>query len=77
MEPSMRNLVMTLAIAAAMAGCGAAQSGPVGATGPVDHSCHSNPQDSQGSGCEHQLLRRGLRANLAMPAGNDRHSRAE
>ena len=39
----LRKLVLTVAIAAAVASC----------AGPVDHSCHTNPQDSQGSGCEH------------------------
>jgi hypothetical protein len=43
----MRKLTMAFAIAAALAGC----------TGEVDHSCHINPYDSQGSGCEHHHLR--------------------
>jgi hypothetical protein len=46
----MRKLMMALMIAATMAGCAG------GANGPVDHSCHTNPQDSQGSGCEHQQM---------------------
>lgn len=40
---------MTVAVAMLLAGC----AGPIG---DVDHSCHVNPYDEQGSGCErHQL----------------------
>ena len=47
----MRKLTMIFAIAAALAGC----------TGEVDHSCHLNPYDSQGSGCEHHQFRGAFR----------------
>jgi hypothetical protein len=43
----MRRLIVVLAMVAALAGC---------APGEVDHSCHTNPWDSQGSGCEHHQL---------------------
>jgi hypothetical protein len=46
----MRRLIVVLAMAAALAGCAP------GAIGEVDHSCHTNPWDSQGSGCEHHQL---------------------
>jgi hypothetical protein len=46
----MRKLMLALMIAATVAGCAG------GVSGPVDHSCHTNPQDSQGSGCEHHQL---------------------
>jgi hypothetical protein len=48
--PSMCKLMMILAVAALLAGC-------TGEIGEVDHSCHVNPYDSQGSGCEHHHLR--------------------
>jgi hypothetical protein len=47
----MRKLTMIFAIAAALAGCAP------GEIGEVDHSCHLNPYDSQGSGCEHHQFR--------------------
>lgn len=42
---SMRKLTRILAVAALLAGC-------TGEIGPVDHSCHVNPYDELGSGCE-------------------------
>jgi hypothetical protein len=51
MKSSMRELVMTLLIAAALASCAGVE------IGPVDHSCHLDPYDSQGSGCEHPPFR--------------------
>jgi len=53
-EPSMRIFLMTLVIAAAVASCAPDGTTLVGETGGVDHSCHSNPKDSQGSGCDHR-----------------------
>jgi hypothetical protein len=42
------SFVLAIAIPLAMAAC----SGGDGlAIGPVDHSCHINPQEGQGSGC--------------------------
>jgi hypothetical protein len=46
----MRILIMVLAVAGVLAGCAP------GEVGDVDHSCHTNPYDSQGSGCEHHQL---------------------
>ena len=43
----MRILLVVLALAGVLAGC------TRGEIGDVDHSCHTNPIDSQGSGCEH------------------------
>jgi hypothetical protein len=51
MKSSMRELVMTLLIATALASCAGVE------IGPVDHSCHLDPYDSQGSGCEHPPFR--------------------
>jgi hypothetical protein len=50
-KSSMRNLVMTLLIAVTLASCAGVE------IGPVDHSCHLDPYDSQGSGCEHSPFR--------------------
>jgi len=50
MAARLRRLATCLAVAAALAGC-------AGEIGPVDHSCHLNPYDSQGSGCEHNQFR--------------------
>jgi hypothetical protein len=41
----MRHLTMILLVAGVLAAC----NGVV--IGPVDHSCHVNPQFDQGSGC--------------------------
>jgi len=40
----MRHFAVMLLVAAALSACGDV------AVGPVDHSCHSNPARSQGSG---------------------------
>lgn len=53
MVSDMRKLIMILATAATLL------SGCTGEIGEVDHSCHLNPYDSQGSGCEHHRLFRG------------------
>jgi hypothetical protein len=47
----MRNLVMTLLIAVTLASCAGVE------IGPIDHSCHLDPYDSQGWGCEHSPFR--------------------
>jgi hypothetical protein len=41
----MRYLTMILLVAGVLAACDGV------AIGPVDHSCHINPQYNQGSGC--------------------------
>jgi hypothetical protein len=46
----MRILLMVLGLVGVLAGCAH------GELGDVDHSCHANPIQSQGSGCEHHQL---------------------
>jgi len=40
------RITVALIVAVALSACGAV------AIGPVDHECHSNPAQSQGSGCD-------------------------
>ena len=55
----MQRLIMMSIVAAIAAGCTDA------VVGPVDHSCHSNPGRSQGSGCEGASAGVGALAGIA------------
>jgi hypothetical protein len=46
-NPTLGSFVLAVAIPLTMAAC----TGGGLDIGPVDHSCHVNPQEGQGSGC--------------------------